>query len=416
MPTSHPDASARPRRRPPLSGVRVLDFTWVWAGPFATQLLADLGAEVIKVESVRRTDNTRLGRLPDGTPKGLNRNAGHNQLNRGKLSINCDLSSPRGKEVALRLATVCDVAVENFAPRVLPHLGLGYERLAELNSGLIMLSMSGLGATGPLRDTILYGNSQLAIAGMGSLLGYPGGPPENIAFAHGDPVNSYHAFYAILAALWGRARTGLGQHIELSQLEGLLATMAEGVLEYTMNHREPVRSGNDHPIMAPHNVYHGRDNGSWLSIAVSTDSEWDALCSAMNQPKWTRKAAFDGQLARWEHREELDGHIAAWVRGRDVHELAKLLQRHGVPASAMETVRELVADEHLKARDFFVEIDHPETGSRGAIGTPFRLSSAALPPHRHAPLFGEHTETIMGDLLGYSAAEIAELREVGALR
>jgi len=394
----------------------VLDFTWVWAGPFCTQLLADLGAEVIKVESARRTDNTRLGRLADGTPKGLNRNAGHNQLNRSKLSINCDLSSPGGKQVILRLAGVCDVAVENFAPRVLPKLGLGYERLAELNPGLIMLSMSGLGATGPLRDTILYGNSQLAIAGMGSLLGYHGGPPENIAFAHGDPVNSYHAFYAILAALWGRSRTGCGQHIELSQLEGLLATMAEGVLEYTMNGREPQRRGNEHPMMAPHNVYHGRDDGSWLSIAVSTDAEWDGLCAAMGRPDWTRRAPFASQVARWDHRDALDERVAGWVRGHDVHELAELLQRHGVPASAMETVHELVTDPHLKDRGFFVEIDHPETGPRGAIATPFRLGAATVPTYRHAPLFGEHTDTVLGELLGYSARELTELREAGALR
>src|SRR4029077_5904145 len=134
---------------------------------------------------------------------------------------------------------------------------LGYEALSQVNPALIMLSMSGLGATGPLRDTILYGNSQLAIAGMGSLLGYSGGPPENIAFAHGDPVNSYHAFYAILAALWDRTRSGCGRPIELSQWGGLLAAMAKGVLEYTRNGREPQRRGNEHPMMAPHNVYHG---------------------------------------------------------------------------------------------------------------------------------------------------------------
>jgi len=396
--------------------VRVIDFTWVWAGPFCTELLADLGADVIKIESARRTDNTRLGRLPDGTPKGLNRNAGHNQLNRGKRSINCDLSSPQGREVILRLAAVCDVAVENFAPRVLPHLGLGYERLSAANPDLVMLSMSGLGATGPLRDTVLYGNSQLAIAGMGSLLGYENGPPENIAFAHGDPVNSYHGFYAILAALWARSRTGLGQHIELSQLEGLLATMPEGVTEYTMNGREPRRAGNDHPIRAPHNTYHGREPGSWLSISVSTDVEWTGLCAAMNDPDWTNEDRFRDRLARWQNRRELDVYVGAWVRGHEVHELAETLQQHGVPAAAMDTVRELVADPHLKERGFFVEIDHPETGPRGAIATPFRLSRAALPPYRHAPRFGEDTDAVLEDLLGYSPAEIDELRQDGVLR
>jgi benzylsuccinate CoA-transferase BbsF subunit len=416
MSTSRPERSGQPERRAPLADIRVLDFTWVWAGPFATQLLADLGAEVIKVESARRTDNTRLGRLPDGTPKGLNRNAGHNQLNRGKLSINCDLSSARGREIILRLAAVCDVAVENFAPRVLPGLGLGYERLSEINPGLIMLSMSGLGARGPLRDTVLYGNSQLALAGMGSMIGYRGGPPENIAFAHGDPVNSYHAFYAILAAIYGRARSGCGQHIELSQLEGLLATMAEGVLEYTLNGREPERSGNDHAGRAPHNVYHGRDPGSWLSIAVGSDAEWNGLCAAMGQPDWAKDDRFGDPRSRWELRDELDEHVAAWVRTGELHELAEMLQRHGVPAAAMDTVRELVTDPHLRERDFFVEIDHPETGPRGAIGTPFKLSGATLPPYRHAPLFGEHTDAILGDLLGYSTAELEQLREEGALR
>jgi crotonobetainyl-CoA:carnitine CoA-transferase CaiB-like acyl-CoA transferase len=414
MLTSPPDTGAA--RRAPLADVRVLDFTWVWAGPFCTQLLADLGAEVIKIESARRTDNTRLGRLPDGTPKGLNRNAGHNQLNRGKLSITCDLSCPEARQVILRLAEVCDVAVENFAPRVLPRLGLGYEQLSAANPRLVMLSMSGLGATGPLRDTVLYGNSQLAIAGMGSLLGYPSGPPENIAFAHGDPVNSYLAFYAILAALWARRRTGKGQHIELSQLEGLLATMAEGVLEYTLNGREPQRSGNEHPTMAPHNVYHGRDPGGWLSIAVNTDEEWRGLCRAMGSPKWCMDPRFEGQVERWQHRDEIDLHLATWIRQHEVHELAKLLQGHGVAAAAMETVQDLVKDAHLHERGFFVEIDHPETGPRGAIGRPFRLGGSALPPYRQAPQFGADTARVVRDLLGYSEKEIGELEARSALR
>jgi crotonobetainyl-CoA:carnitine CoA-transferase CaiB-like acyl-CoA transferase len=415
MPTSPADRAPSEQRQGPLAGVRVLDFTWVWAGPFCTQLLADLGADVIKIESARRTDNTRLGRLPDGTPKGLNRNAGHNQLNRGKRSITCDLRSPEGKDVILRMAAICDVAVENFAPRVLPGLSLGYDCLSAVNPSLIMLSMSGLGATGPLRDTVLYGNSQLAIAGMGSLLGYPGGPPENIAFAHGDPVNSYHAFYAILAALWARARGRGGQHIELSQLEGLLATMPEGVLEYTMNGREPVRSGNEHAIMAPHNTYHGREQGSWIAIAVRTDDEWRGLCEVLAEPGWIGDERFVDQLSRWQHRAELDELIAPAVRGHEVHALAELLQDHGVPATAMETVHDLVEDAHLKARGFFIEIDHPETGPKGAIATPFRLGNG-LPAYRHAPLFGADTDAVLEDLLGYTPDELAALRQAGALR
>ncbi|MGI8552311.1 MAG: CaiB/BaiF CoA transferase family protein [Dehalococcoidia bacterium] len=400
----------------PLQGVRVLDFTWVWAGPFCTQLLADLGAAVIKVESARRIDNTRLGREPDGAPKGLNRNPGHNQLNRNKRSITCDLSQKRGREVVRRLASVCDIAVENFAPRVLPSLGIGYDDLARVNPGLIMLSMSGLGSSGPLRDTVLYGNSQLALAGMGSLLGYPGGPPENIAFAHGDPVNSYHAFYAILAALWARQRTGKGQQIELSQLEGLLCTMAEGVLQVTMNGREPQRTGNDDPIMAPHNAYRGLERGSWLSIAVRTDEEWQGLSAAMGEPVWCQEARFSGRLQRWRHRAELDRLLQGWVEQYEVHELAEHLQQHGVPAAPMETIVELAADAHLRERGFFLQVDHPETGMKTAIGAPFRLSAARLAEPRHAPRFGEDTDGVLTDLLGYAQTEVAELRESGVLR
>jgi benzylsuccinate CoA-transferase BbsF subunit len=299
---------------------------------------------------------------------------------------------------------------------VLPHLGLGYDELSRANPALIMLSMSGLGATGPLRDTVLYGNSQLAIAGMGSLLGYEDGPPENIAFAHGDPVNSYHGFYAILAALWGRARSGAGQHIELSQLEGLLATMPEGVTEFTMNGREPKRSGNDHPIRAPHNTYHARDAGSWISISVRSDAEWDGLCAAMGEPAWAAEERFGDQFSRWQNRRALDKCVATWVRSHDAHELAEKLQDHGVPASAMETVRELVTDSHLQARGFFVEIDHPETGPRGAIAAPFRLGRATPPAYRHAPRFGEHTEAVLRDLLGCTDSELEKLREAGVLR
>jgi len=237
-----------------------------------------------------------------------------------------------------------------------------------------------------------------------------------VAFAHGDPVNSYHAFYAILAALWARARSGRGQHVELSQLEGLLATMPEGVLEFTMNGREPRRSGNEHPLAAPHNVYHGREPGSWLAIAVKTEAEWDNLCLAIGNPAWTEEERFRGRLGRWRNREELDLLVAAWVREHEVRALAEHLQEHGVAAAAMETIPELVKDSHLQARGYFVEIDHPETGPRGAIGRPFRLSRSALPAYRHAPRFGEHTDPVLHDLLGYSRHDVTKLRERGALR
>jgi benzylsuccinate CoA-transferase BbsF subunit len=239
----------------PLAGVRVADFTWVWAGPFCTLQLAHLGAEVIRVESASRTCVTRL--LPpfaDGRP-GANRSGYFNQYNQGKLSLALDLKQAEGIAVARELVAQCDIVCENFAAGVMDRMGLGYETLRALRPDLIMIALSGYGASGPDREFVSYGPAQVPLSGMSSLTGYAGWPPMHVGISYGDPTGGLHGAVAVLAALWHRAETGEGQYIDLSQWETSIAVLAEGVLAQSLAGAPPPRNGNRDPQLAPHGVF-----------------------------------------------------------------------------------------------------------------------------------------------------------------
>ncbi len=397
---------------PPLSGVRVLDFSWIWAGPYATLQLAHLGAEVIRVESAKRPClNRRLPPYADGVP-GFDRAGSFCQWNQGKRSLLLDLSNSRAIEIAHRLIPHCDIVVENFAPGVAERMGLGYRQLRELRADLIMLSISGYGQTGSRRNLPSYGNLSTAAAGFNSVLGYQPGDARELGITWADPIAGLFGAYAIIAALIHRQRTGHGQYIDLSMLEMLLTTMPEALLEYEIGGREPQPMGNHDPWMSPHNCYKARgDDESWVTIAVGSEHEWRSLCQAMEQASLAEDPRFATFQLRKQHEAELDQIITQWTSRHDRWEITELLQKAGVAALPTMSNQDLAEDPHLIARGFMVELDHPVVGRRRHAGVPWHMWPSVCKVRKPAPLLGADTEDILHTLLGYSNEQIARLRE-----
>jgi crotonobetainyl-CoA:carnitine CoA-transferase CaiB-like acyl-CoA transferase len=410
-PPAPPDAGAQPLLRGPLSGVRVLDFSWVWAGPFCTLQLAHLGAEVIRVETTRRPCINRI--IPpyaEGKP-GINRAGSFNQWNQGKRSLQLDLAKPQAAAIARELVRHCDIAVENFAPGVIDRFGVGYEALRAVKSDLIMLSISGYGQTGPYARFVSYGLMIAAHAGLYSLSTYENDRPREIGLSYADPATGILGTMLINAALIHRDRTGRGQHIDLSMLEAMEMLMPEALLEYAINGREPRPMGNHDRWMAPHNCYKTRgDAEQWVTIAVGNDEEWRALCDAIDQPSMTEDPRFRSAEMRKLNEAELDTIITSWTSGRDRWEITEVLQRAGVAAIPTFTNEDVATDPHMRERGFMVELPHPEIGAYTHAGVPWTMSRTPCKVRRPAPRLGEDTDYVLSEILGYAPDKIADLR------
>lgn len=410
---------------PPLAGIRVADFTWVWAGPYCTLQLGYMGAEVIRVETHTRLCVTRhMTPMADGKA-GPNRSGYFNQYNQNKKSVSINLQSEQGRAVARRLALASDVVTNNFAAGVMDRLGLGYEELRKTKPDIIMITMSGFGETGPLREYVAYGPAQVPLSGLSALTGYKGGPPLHAGFSYGDPNGGIHGAFAVLAALYHRARTGEGQYIDLSQWETSVAMVAEGVVEYQMTGREPERMGNRDHWMAPHGLFRSKDMAEkiagrsidmWVSIAAANDDQWRRLAGAIGRPELGADPRFATFAARKRNEDELEAIITQWTSQRFAREAEQALQDAGVPAAIASTNKDLFEDPHLNQRGVFVEKEHPEVGVRKHIGPPWRMSRTPSGVHRAAPVLGQDTDDVMTRVLGYSAEEVAKLHEVGALK
>jgi len=338
----------------PLAGIRVADFTWVWAGPHATLQLAHLGAEVIRIEALQRPCVTRLlPPWPDGQP-GPNRSGYFNQFNQGKRSIVVDLKTPEGLDLARRLVARSDVAAENFAAGVMDRLGLGYDVLRALNPRLVMIALSGYGATGPERAFVSYGPAQVPLSGMSSLTGYRGWPPMHVGISYGDPNGGMHGAFAVLAALWHRERTGTGQYIDLSQWETSMSVLPEGIMDAIMNGGAPARDGNRDPFMAPHGIFRAAGDERWIALAARSDEEWRRLATVMGAPEAAADARFVTLAARKANEDALEAQVTAWTSSRPAEESLALLQGAGLAAFLAMTNRDLFEDPHLRARGFFV--------------------------------------------------------------
>jgi benzylsuccinate CoA-transferase BbsF subunit len=399
----------------PLEGIRVADFTWVWAGPFCTLQLAHLGAEVIRIESRKRTCVTRL--LPpfaDGTP-GVNRSGYFNQYNQGKLSVALDLKQPEAVAVAKDLIARCDIVCENFAAGVMDRMGLGYEAIRALKPDIIMIALSGYGASGPESEFVSYGPAQVPLSGMSSLTGYAGWPPMHVGISYGDPTGGLHGAVAVLSALLHRAASGEGQYIDLSQQETSVAVLGEGVLEQTVSGTQPARDGNRNLRMAPHGVFRCAGEQRWVAIAVRSDDEFRRCVEVMDQPELAADPRFASLPARKANEDALEAALSAWTVTLRAEEVAERLQRAGIAASVSMHSQDLAEDPHLAASGFFVQLPHREVGTRLHLGMPWQMSDTACAVRQAAPCLGEHTDDVLHRIVGYSADHIAALRERGVL-
>jgi len=391
-----------------LAGVRILDFTRVVAGPQSTMLLAYMGAEVIKVESrvyldTLRTEVTSSGIGTEKTAVGM-----FNSMNANKLGITLNLSGPKGVELAKRLVKISDVVVDNFRAGVMDKLGLGYPALKEIKPDIIVITASSHGATGPESRYSGFAVTMGPLSGLSYVTGYPGGPPTILRNSVDSRCGNAAAF-AILVALNYRHDTGKGQFIDLSAREALSCSMGDIIMDYTMNGRVQSRNGNRDDIMAPHNCYRCNGEDKWISIAVSNDEEWEALCQALGNPEWTSEERFSNQLSRWQNQEELDSLIDEWTITHTHYEVMEILQRAGVAAVPSFSNKDLFNDPHCQERECLAPVQHPEKGELYVLAPPWKLSATPGRVTGPSPMLGEHNEYVFGELLGMSQDEIAKL-------
>lgn len=384
------------------------------AGPIAGHVLGDMGAEVIRVEPplARPVAGLHVAPRAEGAPdRPYNRIVLFNEFNRSKLGLTLDLTKERGREVFLRLVAISDLVIENMSPRVLPELRLDYPHLREARQDIILVSMPAFGSTGPLRDRISYGPGIDAMSGLSWLTGYPDRGPLKPGNYYCDQNAGLLAAFAALAALRHRRRSGRGQHVELSMLEGEIQLVGEALLDYVMNGRVQGRTGNQQPCMAPHGAYPCATEDRWVAIAVGSDGEWHALCQAMGRPDLASDERFADVVSRVRHRDEVDAVVGAWTRELEHRDVKRRLQEAGVPAGAALTTAEVLEDPQLQARGHFQTIEHPETGPAPHAQVAWRLSATPSPPQRAAPCFGQHNDYVLKDLLGMSDEEVAQLAE-----
>jgi len=391
-----------------LNGVRIIDFTRYAAGPQITLLLAFLGAEVIKVESMVDVDHFR--RQESAIVFGSQRAAADcfNSLNANKMSVTLNLKTPEGLELAKRLVHIGDVVVDNFRAGIMDRLGLGYPALKNIKPDIIMLSASSHGAVGPESSYIAYAVTMGALSGLSEVTGYYGGPPT-IMRSSADLRPGTAAAFAILAALNYREETGEGQFIDFSAREALSCGIGDIIMDYTMNGRVRTRNGNRDEIIAPHNCYRCKGEEKWVSIAVSNDEEWAALCRAMGNPAWTEGERFADQFSRWQHQNKLDELIEAWTVNHTHYEVMQMLQSVGVAAAPSFSNEELFSNPHCQERECFTPVQHPEEGELYVLAPPWKFSATPAKVNGPAPLLGEHNEYVLGELLGMSKEEISRL-------
>jgi benzylsuccinate CoA-transferase BbsF subunit len=399
-----------------LEGLRVADFTWAWAGPYATMLFTDMGAEVINIETHPRTSNLRVQPpFPGGQLDGVNSGGWWSSSYRGKLSCTLNLKHPKGLEIAKRIVAISDIAAENFSPGVMERLGLSYKDLKPVKPDIIYISMSGYGATGPESTRISYGNHIASSAGLIAITGFPDSAPSQILIPYPDPIGGLTGAFAVLSALHYRSRTGRGQYIDLSQAEAMACLIPEALMEYTMNRRNRPRAGNRDDCMAPHGCYPCREEDDRVAIAVSSDDEWKSFCEAIGSPDWTGDEKFSDGFGRFNHQDELDELVAGWTRRHTSYQIMEILQRVGVAATPVLNGADMVNDPHLRERGVFVEDMLPAMGKKLMAGPSWRMSHTPGKVGGPAPLLGEHNEYVFGELLGMSKDEIAELVEEEAI-
>jgi benzylsuccinate CoA-transferase BbsF subunit len=395
----------------PLAGVRVADFTWFGAGPIYTQVLANHGAQVIRVESQAHIDGLRLAHpMPEGKYT-WNVSGYYNNFNASKLSFTLNMKHPKALAVALRLIAVSDIVAENYTPGTLERWGLTYEAMLAVKPDIILVREPMQGADGPHGHFGGFGFVITPLAGLSHLSGFLHREPVGLGTNYTDYViNPGHAVIATLAALRYRNRTGKGQLIEVAQVESSICAISTAILDYTANGRIETRQGNRLEHAAPHGAYRCAGDDRWCAIAVFTDDEWHALCRAMGNPQWAHEERFATLQGRKENEDELDLLIEGWTALHSAEEVMETLQAAGVPAGVVQSARDVLEnDPHLRARGYYVYQDHAEAGRTAYDGPGFRLSKTPGRLQSPAPMLGEHTAQVCTDVLGTDDEEMAQL-------
>lgn len=404
-----------PKHRLPLDGLRIVDLTMGWAGPLASRTAADLGAEVIKVESTGYPDWWRGANFTEEfyRERLYEKNSNFNLMNRNKLGITLDLTRPEGKGLLLQLVAGADAVIENYSAEVLPKLGLDYAALKQVNERLVMVSMPAFGLNNEWSDTRAYGGTLEQASGLPLYTGHPGGPPAMTSYAYGDPTGGFNAGAALLLALHAQQRSGQGRHLNLSQVEAMLPNTAPFLLEQSATGSVSPRQGNRHPLHAPHGVYRCAGDDGWLLVSATSHVQWQALCRTLERPDLAADARFAEAAGRREHHAALDDALAAWARTRSADDAMRTLQQAGVCAGAVKPMAEVLHDRHLRERGFFQPVARAYVGEYLATTPYFRPGLAPMTLRRVSPTLGEHTREVLSRTLGLSGEQITALEQQG---
>ena len=400
-----------------LAGTKVADFSWLIAGPLTTKYMADFGMEVVRIESFGRPDAVRYQPpFVDGVP-GLERSGAFHNLNTGKKSISLNMEMPEAREIAWQIAITSDVITENFTSHVMRQWGLDYESVRAANPGIIYISLSMEGRTGPHKDNRGYGTVLQAMAGISHLTGWPDRAPTIPSTAYTDQVTPHIAAFGLLAALEHRRQTGEGQWLDISQMEAMLHALDATILDALAHGRDAGRVGNRarYQAAAPHGNYACAGEDSWIAIVVHDDADWVKLASVLRKDgmRWAEREDWATARGRVAAQDELDRLVEGWTRAHDAQALMKRLQAEGIDAGVVQNQREVAEDPQLNWRGHTQMVDHPDVGLQGYDGPSFRMNDEAVKLNP-APLLGEHTREVLKERLGYSDTEIDALYETGA--
>lgn len=401
---------------PPLQGVRILDFTMGWAGPLATRLLADLGAEVWKVEAARYPDWWRGMNWSPAfiAERQHEKGAYFNGMNRGKRGLSLDLTTEAGRALALELADQADAVVENQAAGVLAGLGIDWARVRRVRGRPVMASMSAFGSDNAWSSTRAYGSTLEQASGLPSFVGMPDGPPTMTALAHGDPIGGLYGCAAVLTALIARERSGTGEFVNCSMSEAMLQFASGGLIEHQLRGAYR-RWGNRHPVHAPHGVFPAEGEDAWVAVTVLDDAMFHALVRAIGRPDWATDAGLAGVAGRQARADELEAGITQWLRGRTPREAAALLQAAGVAAAHLPCVNEVLHDTALAQAGFFVGTERAVSGPQRQAASAFVQDGQRLVAASPAPLLGEHTWAVLHERLGMPRDRFEALVAAGVI-
>jgi len=392
---------------PFLADTLVLDFTRVLAGPFCTMTLADLGARVIKVESLEGDEARGMGPFANG------HSLYFASINRGKESVTLNLKHPDGVDIARRLASRADVVVENYRPGTLERLGLGYEAVKERNGGVVYLSLSGFGQVGPYRDRGAYDVIIQAMSGLMGITGPAGGSPTRVGASLGDLVPALYATVAVLAALRHRERAGEGCHLDIAMMDAAVAVVENALARYWVSGEDPGPIGNRHPAIAPFSTF-GTADGQ-IVIACGNDALWRRLCVAIDRPQLAEDLRFVTNADRSAHAEDLACVLEQTLTEHETGHWMEILLAAGIPCAQVNRMSDLMADPHLHARDMIVEMDHPDIGRFPVPGSPIKVSGHRSKLGRPAPGLGAQTRSVLVEVLKLSPADLLRLERAGAI-